>query len=433
MPISSFMGLETSLRGLLAQQRALDVTTHNIANADRAGYTRQEAVMAAAPALDVVGALQSGATAQLGQGVDVQAYRRLRDAFSDLQYRAANMTYGDGSTRANALDQVDDAFGEPSDTGLNSALNNFFDSWDALAANPEDAAAKQSVIGTATTLASAFNALDARLGALAGNAQAEYADLTGPNGAVMNAATELQQLNVAIRDAVQGGGSPNDLLDRRDEILDGLSQLGQVSVTDLGNGMISVQFGDATSPLVDANNTVNPPTGMTAPGGKLGALLSVQATIAGYRTSLDAVANQLATGVSGALGGASFFSGTTAGTIGVAATAATLQITTTGATGGNELARAVAALRGGTAQTAYADLVHTMGADTATADRAERTGKALVDAADARRQSTNGVSLDEEMTNMVRFQRGYQASARAMSTLDEMLDVLINRTGKVGL
>ena len=93
----------------------------------------------------------------------------------------------------------------------------------------------------------------------------------------------------------------------------------------------------------------------------------------------------------------------------------------------------MAALRGGAAQSAYADLVHTMGADTATADRAAQTGKALVDAADARRQSTNGVSLDEEMTNMVRFQRGYQASARAMSTMDEMLDVLINRTGKVGL
>ena len=96
MPISSFMGLETSLRGLLAQQRALDVTTHNIANADRAGYTRQTAVLAAAPALSVPGALQNGATGQLGQGVDVQAYQRLRDAFADLQYRAANMTSGDG-------------------------------------------------------------------------------------------------------------------------------------------------------------------------------------------------------------------------------------------------------------------------------------------------------------------------------------------------
>ena len=57
----------------------------------------------------------------------------------------------------------------------------------------------------------------------------------------------------------------------------------------------------------------------------------------------------------------------------------------------------------------------------------------LVDASDDRRQSVAGVSMDEEMTNLIRFQRGYQASARAMSTLDEMLDVLINRTGRVGL
>jgi flagellar hook-associated protein 1 len=433
MPISSFMGLETSLRGLLAQQRALDVTTHNIANADRAGYTRQEAVMAAAPALAVPGALQTGATGQLGQGVDVQAYRRLRDSFADLQFRAANMSYGDGSARADALDQVDDAFGEPSDTGLNAALSSFFDSWDALAANPESSAARQVVVGTATTLAQAFNALDGRLAALAGNAATEYADAISPNGPVVNAANELQQLNVAIRDAVQGGGSPNDLLDRRDEILDGLSRLGQVSVTDLGNGMISVQFGDATAPLVDAANAVNVPTGMTAPGGKLGGLLSVQATIAGYRTSLDTVATQLAGAVNAAQGGTTFFSGATAGTLAVAVTAAGVQATTTGAAGGNELARAVAALRNGPAQAGYADLVHAMGADAATADRAAQTGKALVGAADARRQSTNGVSLDEEMTNMVRFQRGYQASARAMSTMDEMLDVLINRTGRVGL
>jgi flagellar hook-associated protein 1 FlgK len=172
---------------------------------------------------------------------------------------------------------------------------------------------------------------------------------------------------------------------------------------------------------------------MTAPGGRLGALLGVQTTIAGYRSALDQVATRLATDVNGALGGVPFFSGTSAATIGVTVTAAALPTTATGAPGANELARAVAALRGSGAQAAYADLVHVMGADAATADRAAQTGKALVDAADTRRQSTNGVSLDEEMTNMVRFQRGYQASARALSTMDEMLDVLINRTGKVGL
>ena len=65
--------------------------------------------------------------------------------------------------------------------------------------------------------------------------------------------------------------------------------------------------------------------------------------------------------------------------------------------------------------------------------RGETNAQTLTNAVDNRRQSASGVSLDEEMTGLVRFQRGYQASARAMSTIDEMLDTLINRTGRVGL
>ena len=74
-----------------------------------------------------------------------------------------------------------------------------------------------------------------------------------------------------------------------------------------------------------------------------------------------------------------------------------------------------------------------VGADAAEATSAQAIAQAAVDAAEDRRQTVSGVSLDEEMANMIRFQRGYQASARAMSTIDEMLDTLINRTGRVGL
>ena len=74
-----------------------------------------------------------------------------------------------------------------------------------------------------------------------------------------------------------------------------------------------------------------------------------------------------------------------------------------------------------------------VGSDADNATRAQSVAQAAVDAAEDRRQNVSGVSLDEEMANMVRFQRGYQASARAMSTIDEMLDTLINRAGRVGL
>src|ERR1044072_7107864 len=104
MPISSFYGLQTSLRGLLAQQRLLDTTGHNIANASTKGYSRQEAALVASPALNIpAGGVASGAGAHLGSGVDVQSFRRIRDQFVDLQYRGQNTNLGEWSARAGAL------------------------------------------------------------------------------------------------------------------------------------------------------------------------------------------------------------------------------------------------------------------------------------------------------------------------------------------
>ena len=81
----------------------------------------------------------------------------------------------------------------------------------------------------------------------------------------------------------------------------------------------------------------------------------------------------------------------------------------------------------------YRAFVARIGSDVREAVRQEANAQVLTDAVENRRQSVSGVSMDEEMSNLVRFQRSYQASARAMSTMDEMLDVLINRTGRVGL
>jgi flagellar hook-associated protein 1 FlgK len=93
----------------------------------------------------------------------------------------------------------------------------------------------------------------------------------------------------------------------------------------------------------------------------------------------------------------------------------------------------IADLRSGTADQLYSGFVTRIGGDVKTAETGQSTANTLLTSIDDRRQSTSGVSLDEEMTNLVRFQRGYQASARAMSTMDQMLDTLINRTGSVGL
>lgn len=436
MQVSSFFGLQTALRGITAQQRALDVTSHNIANASTDGYSRQEVAYAASSSLRLPSGTNSGGGAWLGQGVEIEQFRRLRDSFLDIQFRAQNTTAAYDETAAKGVRRALDEFNEPGEEGLNTLLERFWSSWNDLANSPSDISVKTAVVGHATTLVNALNGLDGRLAAVQANATTEYTTLTtGAQNPIQPIADELALLNGQIKSLTGAGQSPNELLDRRDLLLDRLSEYGRVTVTDLGTGAIEVDFGDATNPLV-SDGTVDWPQALTNPGGKLEALLTVQANLTSYRADLDAFAANLATTVNAAHtadGGPAFFTGATAAAIAVNATAATIDSGTGTTTGANDIARAIAALSNGTADGLYATLVSRVGHDVSVAEASATSSDALRNTIENRKLSVTGVSLDEEMTNMIRFQRAYQASSRTMSAMDEMLDILINRTGRVGL
>jgi flagellar hook-associated protein 1 FlgK len=444
---STFNGLNTALRGLTAQQRALDITSHNIANIQTPGYSRQEAVFAAAPALPLgPGSVQDKShAAQLGQGVDVLTYRRMRDDFLDLQWRAQNMSGGQAEVSAQRLGQVESALGSGSDADLGVQLDKFWSAWQTLAANPQNAAAKQAVVGAAQNLAQGFNQLDTNFAALGTQATAEVNNLLSSQGPIQPIADELATLNTQINLAQEAGVEHNDLLDRRDNLLDQLSRYGQVSVTPDPTlnaqgqpaypGMIQVSFAGAATPLV-SQTTVTMPTTATisaTPGGRIGGLQDVANKVTSYRTTLGGLASSLIGTVNGVTT-APVFSGTGANNIAVVATAATISAGgAAGAAGDNSVALALAALRGGAIDSGYAALVQTIGADAATAQTNDSTATAVLGSLTQQRESVSGVSMDEEMSNMIKFQRGYQAAARALTTMDEALDTLISRTGKVGL
>ena len=342
---------------------------------------------------------------------------------------------------------------EPGDNGISAQLNKFWSTWSDVANSPSDPAARQALIDQAKNLAAGFKGLDQQLTNVKSQATAQYNAITGTGGDVETIATEISQLNGAIKAFVAGGDKPNDLLDRRDMLLDKLSKLAQVSVTDLGNGSIDVSFGGTSTPLV-ADTTVNWPQTLSssspAAGGQLGALLKITdtappaasaGTIDQYRAQLNTVAKTLADTVNffhnpGGTG-TDFFTygaaGTEAGTLNVNVTTAGVRTSTSGAAGANDIALQITNLRGGTADKLYSAFVTKIGGDLKNAQTGESNANVLLSSINDRRQSVSGVSLDEEMTNLVRFQRGYQASARAMSTIDQMLDTLINRTGSVGL
>jgi flagellar hook-associated protein 1 len=305
------------------------------------------------------------------------------------------------------------------------------------------------VIDSGSTLAQTFNTIDQQLATVESQVGQQFAALTAsPSGQVQTDASQIATLNAEISQATQAGQTPNDLLDQRDHLIDDLSSLAKVSVTSQSNGMVQVSFGDAASPLVSGTTVNWPQTVTAAAGGKLGALKSLYDSTTGtgqlatYRTSLSAVATQLINNVNAAYnptGAATPFftdnAANPAGTIAVnpAVTAATLQTTTTGNPGANDVALAVAGLQGGQADQSYGTFVAQVGSDVQSTQNSEKTAQSLLQAIDNQRQSVSGVSLDEEMTNLITFQRGYQASARMMTTIDGMLDTLINHTGTVGL
>ena len=457
MSISSFYGLQTSLRGLLAQQRLLDTAGHNIANASTKGYSRQEAVLIASPALQIAaGGIAGGAGAHLGSGVDVQTFRRVRDQFVDLQYRAQNTNLGEWAARAGALEQAEGTLAEPGENGLNEQLAKFWDAWANLAnANADPGAAKQALVEQAGGLADAFKTIRDQMGLVKSQSYAEYADLArpagpgDPGGEVAQIATELGQLNDTISRYITSGDLPNDLLDRRDQLLDQLSEFGQISVEAQSDGTVNVAFVDKVSagttyPIVtgDTATWAGPPAADAwSPGGRLGGLLDATkpgGTIDGYLTSLDTVASSLATLVNTTYGGTFFSTGTpAAATLSVEAALQanpSAVVAGSGASGSRDIAQAISQLRDNAAVDGqYRAFVAQVGSQVREATRQEANQQALADAVENRRQSVSGVSMDEEMSNLVRFQRAYQASSRAMSTMDEMLDVLINRTGRVGL
>jgi flagellar hook-associated protein 1 FlgK len=445
MTIPAFTGLNTALRGVQAQQAALDVVAHNIANVETPGYSRQEAVFAASPTLRVDGAKQDGTGAQLGTGVDVVSYRRLRDDFLDLQFRAQNMASGQSDVSAKRLSTVQSDLASGSTSDLGTLLDKFWSSWDTLAANPTSTDAKAAVVGTAQTLAQRFTTLDADIASAGTQATAAISDLLSDDGPIKPIATELAQLNQQINQAKAAGVSPNDLLDRRDLLLDNLSAYGQVSVTadptlDANGkpaypGMIQVSFGGAATPLV-SQTTATMPTIATlsaTPGGQLGGLQDVAAKVDGYRATLATMAQSLITSVNSA-SSTPIFTGTGATDFAVVATSATVSAGVAGgAASDNSVALAIRALRGGAVDTGYSGLVRQIGSDVRTATSANTTANSVLTSITAQRQTVSGVSMDEEMANMIRFQRGYQAAARALTTMDDLLNTLINSTGRVGM
>jgi flagellar hook-associated protein 1 FlgK len=487
-----FNTFNTAVKGLNAQQTALNTTSHNISNANTEGFSRQRVELKADKAYDYSG------IGQLGTGVKIEGVVRVVDDFVDYQIRNENSTLGKYTAKSDAMSQLESIFNEPSDTGVNSAMGEMFNAWQELSDNPESQSAKSVVVEKSETFADALKQLASQIDGLRSDT---ITDIEKNTFDINSTADKLKTLNSQIYNIVIKGESPNDLLDQRDLLLKQLSGLadctssfdkyGRVSVslggkditaqdaayklstvsgmTDNGDGAWAVKIavgGDtsniktvsmtadsaeslkAGSPVYYEEGASEPVTAAPITSGAVGGNLEALSEIEARLSDLDSFAKAMAEEVNSVHNpdgsGADFF--TFSGTEGALNINVNPKITddeslvATGASsaapsGDGSRALAIANLRsremanGATLKETYSGIVTKIGISTEHALNVVANQDAVMAQLTNRRESVSGVSIDEEVTNLIKYQKSYEANSKVISVLAEMLDTLINKTG----
>ncbi|WMY77992.1 flagellar hook-associated protein FlgK [Citricoccus sp. I39-566] len=458
MGLSTFHSLNTAARGLEAARAQIAITAQNTANAGTVGYTRQSAQLQSLPGVQPTGLFTN--PTGVGQGVEVAGIGRSASELVNRQVRGAVAQTGFQQVRAEAYSGIEDVLREPGDGSVSSAVNAYHSAWQDLANNPGDAGAGAALLEAAGSLA---GRLRADVQQLKDQYAAQGHELRAEVAQVNSLAEQLAQINGAIRSTGAAGGSTNELLDHRDQLAEQLSSLtgGQLRPAADGTGDFLVG-GNA---LVSGENTKPLAVGEAADGttivqwehrsgsagvdgGSLAGRLSVLSTegpLAGAIQGYDDLAASMANGTNGLHQGGTTGDGVQGGAFfdfDPANPAESLRVVISnpadiahagpnqGALDGS-VADAISSL-GESVSSSWTGFVSGVGSASRSALNGLSLSVGTESSARASQQSLASVDRDEEAVNLVTFQHAYQASARVLTAVDEMLDTLINRVGLVG-
>ena len=469
-----FGTLNMAARSLSTQRQGSEVAGHNLANVNTPGYARQRLNIQESLAIPSdIGPQGAGA-----EGVAIQ---QLRDVLLDRQITRETSVRSSLEAQQQALQLMESVLGQQIDTsasgsegaaaaagvggqqGLAEAFSELFNAFQSLSTNPTSSSERQILIIKAQNLARQFNDVAERLDDLRSTLNDSLAsDVQSANVALADIAKLNEQ--IAYTEATSGG-TANDLRDQRQKRIEDLAKLVQIDTATNADGSLDLSIGGVTlvagSTMLDTLQTYDAGGGQmlvrTQSGGTPLTLTSgsLQGTIdardgelASLQNNLDILAGNLISAVNAAhasgygLGGATgenFFTGTDAASIGVNAALVAdpgkIQASgAAGAVGDNQVALAIAqianksipALGNQTLQQRYGQTVARLG-QAISSTTSQLSNQEIVERLlNQQRDSISGVSLDEEMTDLIKFQRAYEASAKLIVTVDEMLETVVN-------
>jgi flagellar hook-associated protein 1 FlgK len=459
--MSSLFGtMSIALQSLLAQQGAMGVVANNIANANTPGYSRE------IPILEENPPTLSGNT-MVGTGVNMSNVESVRDNILNLRIQQETSQQSSLGSYVNSMNQVQALFNETKGTGLQTYLSNFFNSFQSLATDPTNSALRQATLTAGQDLAGAMSQTSRNLSTIQQGLDQSVVQTVQQVNQLTN---QIAGLNQQIQSISNVGQNPGSLEDQRDEDLSNLSNLIDTAVNYGDNGTVTVTTANGAL-LVAGNQSealttqLNSSTGMndvlaqgtditsSIAGGQLQGLINARDTgIPSAQSSLDNLAAGLTSAVNkqqnqgydltGA-SGTNFFKPFTSSTPGAnAGAAANMSVALTdlsqiaassdGTVGDSGNATALANLQnatvvsGQTAGNYYSDLIDQVGNTVSNSTSEQQAIGLVLQQLTNQQTSISGVSLDEEATNLVQYQRAYEAAARVISTVDELTSTTIN-------
>lgn len=456
--MSSIYGiLQTGKSAVLAQQKGIEVTGQNISNVNTPGYTRRR-----------LNLTQGIAISSSAGGVIAKGVERVYDRFLGAQINQEEQEMGRWEARRDALDMTEIRFNDAAGGGLSEALGEFWNAWQDLANDPSGYVQRVSLLGKGEDLADKLQSVHDTLSPIPSPWDDQVADAIAQ---INLKSSKIADLNQKIVQVETSGDNANEQRDARDLALKELSSLIDINTFEQEDGTLNVKLGDGKS-LVDGVHgreltTMNNDAGhkdvcwSDAPAASIsdsissGALKGIIETrdeiVPGYVRSLETLAGTIKAqinalhsdgfGLAGSTG-VDFFTGNlSSGDFAVNSVIISdtdkiaASQTTDGLPGDNRMALAIADLQSnavsiGEENTTFSDYYHSIvsrvGADVQYANTRVDNQSEMLTYLDNYRESVSGVSLDEEMVNLIQYQRGYESAAKLISVVDEMLATLLN-------
>jgi flagellar hook-associated protein 1 FlgK len=443
---------DISSRSLAVYRRALEVTSHNIVNSANPNYSRQRIMFATET---------SNLTAGLvwGNGVKIADVSRVRDSLVDAHIIGTNQKYSDSNRQSQLVGDIEKIFSEPSDLGISNLLTTFFSSFNELAVTPNSTPLRTNVLNAANNLSAKVTSINQSLTTLKSDIKQEFQQKVASVNSILQ---QIHQLNYEQFSNAYNGTPVNDLLDQRDALVDELSKLVNINIVydntnsaviSIGGALAVDRMHSAEFVAEEVNGKINIkvkdgsyPIVLT--GGELNALSQVYSQkIPAYQEKLDAVINKLVEAVNGehANGytitdptetGINFFEGYVNGELIINSEISDdpnkIAISLDGTEGNGEIALRIAQLTdaklldGNTLQDSYSSMINGLGNDGMLQNNYTQANQMVLDELGQLRASQSGVSVDEEMTNVLKFQRTYEASAKLITIADEILKTILD-------